>query len=96
MSNLQREPSNGNLFTFVGTVGKLGPCPTAYGKAIDIADNSCQPCRWSNVVPANPEILEHLHCGDQVHVTFHKILEGRWDRRPTISATLHLVQPRLF
>ena len=96
MSNLQREPLNDNQLDFEGCVGKMGPCPTACGKAIDIADNSCEPRLWCNVVPTNPEILEHLHCGDQVHVRVHKLLAGSWDRRPTISATLHLVQSRLF
>ena len=96
MGNLQQEPLNDNQFDFIGSVGRLGPCLTAYGKAIDIADNSCELRRWRNVVPTNPEILEHLHRGDLVHVRVHKLLGGSWDRRPTILATLHPVQPRLF
>ena len=96
MGNLQQEPLNDNQFDFIGSVGRLGPCLTAYGMAIDIADNRYRPCRWHNVVPTNPEILENLHCGDQVLVRVHKLLGGSWDRRPTILATLHPVQPRLF
>lgn len=88
MSNLQGEPSNDNLFMFVGTVGRFGVRQTDHGPAIDIADNSCQPCRWYDAVPTNPEILPGVYQGVCVQVVVHKLLKGNWGYHPTISATL--------
>ena len=88
MSNLQQGPSTDNPSQFVGTVGKFGPRETAYGPAIDIANNDHQPCRWYDVVPTNPEILQQLQQGSRVLVVIHGLLEGSWGYHPTISATL--------
>ena len=96
VSNVQREPSNDNPITLVGTVGRFGARQTDYGMAIDIADNSCQPCHWYDVVPTNPEMLLRLQQGTRVLVVVNGLLNGSWGYHPTVSATLQLLPDAIY
>ncbi len=95
MRNLHQETPNDNPSTFVGTVGRFGPFTTEFGRAIDVADNDYQPCRWYDVVPTNPDILRWLRQGIRVIVVFVRVLKGRLGYHPTILASLQLVAETL-
>ena len=96
MRNVQQEPSIDNTLTFVGIVGKRGPCQTDYGMAIDIADNDCQPSPWYDVVPTNPEMLLRLQQGTRVLVVVNGLLNGSWGYHPTIAAALQLLPDAIY
>ena len=66
MSTLQDLIKNGKLIKFFGIVGKAGPRQTAYGLAIDVADNSVRPCKWMDVIPGDPEAITKLSRGDAI------------------------------
>ena len=68
MSTLHDFAKNSKRIEFIGIVGKAGPRHTAYGWAIDIADNSLRPCKWIDVVPNDPDAISGLCRGNSVRV----------------------------
>lgn len=91
MNTLQEPCENDNIIEFVGIVGKAGPCHTAYGVAIDIADNSVRPCRWRDVIPDDPALIDELTRGDAVNVRARVLEESE---RPLVRGKVEILRHR--
>ena len=91
MTTLQDPRENDNIVEFVGIVGKAGPCRTAYGLAVDVADNSVRPCRWRDVIPDDPALIDELTRGDVVNVR-GRVLED--SKRPLVLGKVEILRHR--
>lgn len=75
---VQKSPAICNpTIQFRGAVGNGPARPTAYGLARDIVDLSGGQRIWSDVVPIDPEVLQHLNPGDKVEVNGEVVSPGR-------------------
>ncbi len=91
MTTVHHTDENDNTIEFVGIVGKAGPRLTAYGWAIDVADNSVRPCFWRDVIPDYPALMDELTCGDVVNVK-GRVLED--SKRPLVRGKVEILRHR--
>lgn len=89
MFTLHEMPKNGKPIKFIGIVGKAGPRQTAYGWAIDIADNSVRPCKWVDTIPKEPQSAVDFARGDLVEVEGVILVN---DKRPLIYGTVTVLR----